>query len=203
MNIYKHTNSILTSITYVLYIPDLDNVWLVDCGDADEIIKWIESNKKIISGVFLTHTHYDHIYGLNKLKKVIPDFKVYTSADGIKGLYDPKLNMSFFHTAFYHDNIDSYIFKFNDVYELKEYDKIELWLDIELDVLETKGHDRSCLTYKVDNYLFTGDSYIPGIKVVTNLPKSNKADAEKSLNKILSLQKKDNLIICPGHSLIV
>jgi glyoxylase-like metal-dependent hydrolase (beta-lactamase superfamily II) len=199
MNIYKHINSISTSITYVLYIPDSDNVWLVDCGDADEIIKWLESNKKILSGVFLTHTHYDHIYGLNKLKRALPDFKTYTSADGIKGLYDPKLNMSFFHTAFYHDNIDSYIFEFNDVYELKESDKIELWPNIELGVLETKGHDRSCLTYKVDNYLFTGDSYIPGIKVITNLPKSNKEDAEKSLNKILYLQEKDDLIICPGH----
>jgi glyoxylase-like metal-dependent hydrolase (beta-lactamase superfamily II) len=199
MDIYKHTNSILTSITYILFVADSDAAWLIDCGDADAVISWAEQNKKIISGVFLTHTHYDHIYGLNELKKSYPGLKVYTSMDGIQGLYNPKLNMSFYHTAFYHDAIGTYVFEYDEVQQLKESDVVELWPTINLEVFETPGHDSSCLIYKTDNFLFTGDSYIPGIKVVANLPKSNKKQADESLEKIFDLEKKYKLIINAGH----
>lgn len=41
-------------------------------------------------------------------------------------------------------------------------------------VIETPGHCPSCLTYYTDNYIFTGDSYIPNVKVVTKLPYGDK-----------------------------
>ena len=47
------------------------------------------------------------------------------------------------------------------------------------------------------NSLFTGDSYIPGIKTVTNLPASNKEQARISEEKIKSLS--DDKLIYPGH----
>ncbi|MCB6651666.1 MBL fold metallo-hydrolase, partial [Bacteroides salyersiae] len=52
------------------------------------------------------------------------------------------------------------------------------------------------------NYLFTGDSYIPNVKLVTNLPRSNKEKAKKSLERILGLIK-DDTIVCPGHGAII
>jgi glyoxylase-like metal-dependent hydrolase (beta-lactamase superfamily II) len=58
-----------------------------------------------------------------------------------------------------------------------------------------------CLICKIDRYSFTGDSYIPGIKVVTNFPKSNKKDESLSFEKILMLKERDDLVICPGHVL--
>ncbi|GHV74494.1 MBL fold metallo-hydrolase [Spirochaetia bacterium] len=199
MDIYKHTNSIATSITYILFISDSDSAWLIDCGDVDTVITWAEKNKKIISGVFLTHTHFDHIYGLNGLKKAFPECKVYTSMEGIKGLYNPKLNMSFYFSALYHDTVGTFVFEYENVYQLRESDVVELGQNINMEVFETPGHDNSCLTYKIDNYLFTGDSYIPGIRIIANFPKSNKKDAEESLKKILDLEKKYDLIINAGH----
>ncbi|MEG1915624.1 MAG: MBL fold metallo-hydrolase, partial [Muribaculaceae bacterium] len=65
-------------------------------------------------------------------------------------------------------------------------------------VLETHGHDWSCLTYKTSNYLFPGESYIPNTITVTTFPNSNKIEAEISLKKIKGLIDKDT-IICPGH----
>ncbi|KAA6337837.1 Hydroxyacylglutathione hydrolase [termite gut metagenome] len=119
--------------------------------------------------------------------------------NGIKSLYDPKLNRSFY-MADYYDSMNDFILNFDDnVHELKEGNRIELWQNIELEAMETPGHDWSCLTYKIDKYLFTGDSYIPGISVFTKLPKSNKEKANESLIKINELQIKDSLIICPGH----
>jgi glyoxylase-like metal-dependent hydrolase (beta-lactamase superfamily II) len=169
---------------------------MIDCGDIIDILQWMRQEDKYIKGIFLTHTHFDHIYGLNELKKAYPLCKIYTASDGIKGLYDPKLNMSF-----YHDEINNYVFQFDGVDELKDSDKMELWPGIIMEAIESSGHDTSCLTYKIGRYLFTGDSYIPGIKVVTNFPKSNKKDADLSLKKILMLKERDNLVICPGHFL--
>jgi glyoxylase-like metal-dependent hydrolase (beta-lactamase superfamily II) len=150
------------------------NVWLIDCGYADNIIQWLKQNQKTVSGVFLTHSHYDHICGLNGLKKEYPQLKVYTSFNGVKGLYSSRLNMSH-----YHPDVEDYMYEFEDVCELKGMERIDLWEDTTMEVIETPGHDWSCLTYKADKYLFTGDSYIPGLKVVSTFPKSSKSEASE------------------------
>jgi len=49
----------------------------------------------------------------------------------------------------------------------------------------------------VDGRLFTGDAYIPGCKVVTNLPEGDKVLAAASVERILGLS--EGLEVCPGH----
>ena len=80
---------------------------------------------------------------------------------------------------------------------MSEGDKIELFDGISLDVFETPGHNKSCLTFKVGNSIFTGDAYIPGIKVVTTLPNANKMDAEASKERIAAMAQGFDLY--PGH----
>ena len=53
------------------------------------------------------------------------------------------------------------------------------------------------LCYTIGSWLFTGDSYIPGLKVVTTFPKSNRIEAAKSTEIILTLS--DITKIFPGH----
>lgn len=59
------TNRAFNSRTYILTRPDCKKVWLVDCGDTDRVLELI--NGKAVEGVLLTHTHSDHIYGLESL----------------------------------------------------------------------------------------------------------------------------------------
>ena len=66
-----------------------------------------------------------------------------------------------------------------------------------VEVFETPGHDKSCLTYKVENHVFSGDSYIPGIKVMASFPNSNREEAWISKERIMELIKDCNLY--PGH----
>lgn len=80
---------------------------------------------------------------------------------------------------------------------LRNGDRVKLFQDTMIEIFETPGHDKSCLTYKIGNNLFTGDSYIPGVKVITSFPNSNKEDAELSKQKILSISQSLNLF--PGH----
>jgi hypothetical protein len=59
-----------------------------------------------------------------------------------------------------------------------------------LEILETPGHNWSCLTFKIQNYLFTGDSYIPGVAVVTKLKGGDGLSNRKSLKKIMEMEKR-------------
>lgn len=56
---------------------------------------------------------------------------------------------------------------------------------------------KGCLTYILDNYIFTGDAYIPKTKVVTKLPKGNKLQAQRSIEKIIELAS--HKMVCPEH----
>ncbi len=84
-----------------------------------------------------------------------------------------------------------------DVSILNDGDSIELFEGICLMVIAAPGHNPSCLSFQIDDYLFTGESYIQGVKVVTNMPGGNKKQAQESLSKILKLS--EGKTICPGH----
>jgi glyoxylase-like metal-dependent hydrolase (beta-lactamase superfamily II) len=189
MNIKRIINSVFASNTYILLNDNINNCWLVDIGDVQPVLDSL-SKETVVKGIFLTHTHYDHLYGINKMVEIFPDCVVYTSKHGEEGLFSEKLNFSR-----YHD--DPVSFLGSHIQILREGDVVELAVGYKLHVLETPGHDWSCLTYYMKNAIFTGDSYIPGLSVVTSFPRSNKHDAEISEQKILSYAKGRNLY--PGH----
>jgi len=191
MEIVQLINSIYSSNTYVLTLSESECCWLVDCGDADKIEAWLKQHNKTLKGVFLTHTHYDHIYGLNALKQSHPAMRVFTSQNGITGLQGDKYNFSRYHDV-------SFTYQEHDVEILREGDRIEIFASQFISVMETPGHDWSCLSYKMDHALFSGDSYIPGLKVVTTFPKSNKKLAEISVQRILACMD-DDITIYAGH----
>lgn len=186
INIHQIINSVFTSNTFVLQ-NSLGATFLIDIGDFEPIL---QLGVKEIKGVFLTHVHYDHIYGLRRLFKQFPNCPIYTTEWGVEALASDKLNFSRYHG-------DPLIINAENVIVVREGDNIQLFHNLSLDVLETPGHNRSCLTFKVYNNIFTGDAYIPGIKVVTTLPNANKADAEASKKRIVAMARGMNLY--PGH----
>lgn len=181
-------NPIMSSVTYVLSEEWNDKVWLVDCGDVDKIVN--EIGDRGLKGVLLTHAHYDHIYGLRHILNLYPDCIIYTNEAGREGLASAKLNLSK-----YHD--DPIEIEGDKVKVVKEGESIELFANQIAKVLETPGHNPSCLCFEVGNYLFTGDAYIPDIPIVTNLPGGNKPMAQVSKERILSMMPRHEVM--PGH----
>ena len=190
MQVKQFVNAIFTSNTYIISNEKYNWVWLVDIGDIDGVLS-ILTKDAIVRGVFITHPHYDHIVGINKLIATFPDCIVYISEEGKKGLYSDKLNLSHYHE-------DPIIFLGSNVHILKEKDEIELFENCFLETIETPGHNWGCLSYKNGNYLFTGDSYIPGVQVVTKLKGGDREANTKSLQKIMESISEDT-IVCPGH----
>ncbi len=61
----------------------------------------------------------------------------------------------------------------------------------------TPGHHASCITWVMDDSLFTGDAYIPGLQTVTNLSGGNRQPAAESRRLIEDLAV--GRTVYPGH----
>lgn len=187
------TNRVFNSRTYILSDEKYDSVWLVDCGDTDRVLELI--GKKSVEGVLLSHAHSDHIYGLEELIKRSPTVKIYTNAAGVEALKSPKLNISHYHSEYPDISIDAP----DNLNILKEGDGLKV-LGETVQVYETPGHASSCITYIIGDKAFTGDAYIPGVKVFTGFPHANKKQAAESVERILQLAADSQIM--PGHSLM-
>jgi glyoxylase-like metal-dependent hydrolase (beta-lactamase superfamily II) len=186
-------NDFRFSRTYILYQDASPKVWLVDCGDDDKIKKWLVENNKELTGIFLTHCHIDHIYGVNKMTETFPDANVYVAKEtGLRGVRDLRLNLTKFME-------ESYMVETNNLVEVDEGDELDIFPDTKLKVLKTDGHSPDSLSYLVDNMLFTGDAYIPGVRVITKLPGANKPQAQISLERIQKVVQDNSLEVMPGH----
>lgn len=193
MKVSHIVNSVFTSRTYILTQEGSLSVWLVDCGDVSPIVDLLSSmggDSLMIKGVLLTHVHYDHIYGLSRLTEMFPSLRVYTNEFGKEALTDIRLNYSKYHN-------DPIVYESENVVTCDEGAVIELFDGVQAKVYHTPGHSPSCLTYEVGDYLFTGDSYIPGIKVVTTLKGGDKVKAAESVERILRLAEEKT--VCAGH----
>lgn len=191
MHLRCFISSIFSSNIYALEDSETNNVWLIDAGYSEELMLYLSNNKNL-KGIFLTHIHFDHISGLNELITKYPEAKVFGHSLCYEYLHDSEKNLS----SFYECPI-SYKGR---IYTIKKNEEIHLTGNNKIKTFETPGHHPTCITYQLENYLFTGDSYIPKIKVVTHLPEGNKEQAKQS--SIIIEKLIDSMtIICPGHTI--
>lgn len=184
-------NSVFTSKTYFITKAKVKKTWLVDIGDIDPVIDFLEEQHLIVAGVFISHGHFDHIYGLPSLIKHYPACKVYTTEFGKKSLASDKLNMSRYHGI-------PINFESENVVMVHEGESMCLYEgEPEMVFYETPGHNPGCLTMVLGDFIFTGDAYIPGVGANTQLPHANKAQAQQSLERILKLA--EGKTIFSGH----
>lgn len=179
-------NTLLQSVSYLI------GNYIVDCGDGNAILKKAKEYGIEIRGIFLTHCHQDHIYGLPMVMDRFPNSKIYCSDMTHKGLLDESLNLSYIMPEF------SFPFTYNkNVVELTEgIHKID---NIIVEVIICNGHSNDCQSYIIDNNLFTGDACIPFTKVFAKWPTSNKTLAIESEQNLMHIAKDRELLIRPGH----
>ena len=190
MRIKRFENSVFSSNSYVV-----DNgtiALIIDIGDFEPIKSYLDSERLTLGALFITHTHYDHIYGIRKFLEHFPSTPIYTSEFGKLAFNNPKWNFSR-----YHDDIIA--IESENIRIASANMQLNIQNSFFVKVLATTGHDSSCLSYIIEDNLFTGDSYIPGIKVVATFPKSNKELATRWYSELASMSGKFN--IYPGHGL--
>ena len=179
MTVHSHINSLFNSMSYVF------NGILIDPGDV-----WNGFNN--VSIVLLTHAHFDHIYGLNELLMISPTAKVYTNVIGKEMLLNARKNLSAYHeTPFVLEYPESVV---------NDRETVDLGNGLTAKVVFTPGHNSSCISWIIDNMVFSGDSLIPGVKTATNLPGGDKEESKRSEKLIRQLII--NRDIFPGHQVL-
>ena len=145
------------------------------------------------SAVLLTHAHFDHIYGLNRVIELNPNISVYTNEYGREMLLNARKNLSFYQG-------EPFVICDNSrIVTVQDRQEIAFGVQRIAKAIFTPGHNPSCITWQIADAIFTGDSYIPGIKTVTNLPGGDRNEAEESLFNIKRLAV--GKTIYPGHQI--
>ena len=62
-------------MTYLIHSDNSQDLYIVDCGDVQPIINYVHKYELTLRGIFLTHTHFDHIYGLNEVVSAFPQIR--------------------------------------------------------------------------------------------------------------------------------
>ena len=162
---------------------------MIDPGSEDVSIieSFIECKK--VDFIFLTHEHYDHIWGADKLRQKY-NAKLCCSIEASNAIINKKKNLSvFYNQVGFELNVADIIFEDADIID---------WYNVPVEIIHTPGHTEGSICIKIFNNLFTGDTIIRGVRTVTTLPGGNK---EKLRNSIEKLEKigLNSFNLCYGH----
>jgi|SRR5690554_4833443 len=174
-------NDYMSSNSYLL-IKDKDVV-VVDPGFSDDrLFKYLKENSLNLSKIVLTHGHYDHWTGLEKLLSIYPNTKVYAST----------LDNYWFNN----NPFTSYVPKID--IDLNDLDSIEL-LDQKFQIIKVPGHSKGsvALMNEDDNFVIVGDLLFFQSVGRTDLEGGSFKELEKSVLKLYKFN--DDLIVYNGH----
>lgn len=185
----RFTNIFKGSNTYVMEFEGCCEVYLFDIGDSVDVLHFTKTRKVI--GLFLTHCHFDHIFGISNLIEQHPECIIYCHPKCFEGLHNDRLNFSF-----YYEKPLNFIAK--NVRLINNGESIYLTESILLNTIFTPGHSVDSTSYLVNKFLITGDAFIPKVPPVTKLKGGNKEQYAVSCNLIKSLINNDTILL-PGH----
>jgi glyoxylase-like metal-dependent hydrolase (beta-lactamase superfamily II) len=190
MKIEKITCGIIENNNYILIKGN--DCLIVDLSDFDSIDKYIERFQLNVLGILLTHTHWDHLLGVEKFVEKYHT-PVYLSSSRPNYIMDANFDYTIkkygIKTRFDIDKID---IKYLD--EGKQ--NIE---DFEFFVIDTPGHTTCSIIYyfMAEKVMFTGDFLFKKTIGITNTQLSNKEQMKESLKKIKTYP--NDITIYPGH----
>jgi glyoxylase-like metal-dependent hydrolase (beta-lactamase superfamily II) len=192
MQVETIKNRPIDSNCYVLYTDKGNNCIILDPGteDCSELLQYLSSNELNPTHIILTHEHFDHIWGVNKLLDIYKSNLV-CSERCLEAIQNKKKNLSLFY-----DNVG-----FDVAVTKPSLISNEILFDSEIiiKILETPGHSPGSISVLIKDYLFTGDTLLMKSKIVTKLPGGSKIQLYESLDKLYTLFRNQNITIYPGH----
>lgn len=165
--------SVFDAASYVL-TEDRDAL-IFDAVDSDEMISFLKNAGIENVSLFLTHEHFDHILGVEKLKAEF-NCKIAASIECGKRIRSPKTNLSSIADALVsmhsHSAIARLIPEFSVSGDVETFDGYAelVWHEHIINCHCLKGHSPGSVCYIFDEkMMFSGDELLP-IPVITRLP---------------------------------
>lgn len=182
----------LENNNYLLIDEESKEAVLVDCSEylpkIKNILQEYDANLKY---VLITHGHFDHILGLNDLKKDFPNTVIVAPLDDKELIEDIETFLDRFIGGFGRvevPHIDSYVSE-SDILEINNQ---------KIQIISTPGHTKGSVCYFVDDKLFSGDTIFLESVGRTDLPGGSFEQIKKSVKTVLD-KFEDSVQIYPGH----
>lgn len=190
MNIKTFIVSEMETNGYVVFDEKTLDGIIIDPGDsAEQFIEFIKSEKINVKYIALTHSHFDHIGGVNEIKKAVgadvimcegEEIISENSANNLSALYDYP-----------------YTVKADRI--LKDGEEISFG-NISAKIIKTPGHTPGgcCYYFKDVDVLFSGDTLFYGSIGRTDFPNGSLEDLIRAIkDKLMVLP--DNTVVYCGH----
>ncbi len=120
------------SDNYIWCLSNSQQCVVVDPGDAQPVLDFCQNHNLRITGILITHHHWDHTNGLPELLQTFPEIPVF-------GPVNPQIELV--------------------TQRLQHHDSLMLPdLGLEFSVIEVPGHTLDHIAYYTDGLLFCGDT---------------------------------------------
>ena len=191
MTLTKITPGIIGANCYIL-ISDGQAV-VIDPSISDEqVAKICDDAGAKLTAVLLTHAHFDHMLGLDRIRARFPDVPVMIHATDAELMDDGEKN--------------AYTVFFNKQRSFGKPDKLLVGGDVirfgsdKLTVMHTPGHTKGSVCYRSGNILFSGDTIMATSYGRCDLYSGDTKKMNETLNSLYALAVKNpGIVIYPGH----
>lgn len=176
---------------YLIWEEETGHGVVVDPGTGpDQLVQAIAELKLTIDAILLTHAHFDHIGGVEDVRKAT-GAPVYIHEQEADWLIDPQKNGS---ARFGVDAVQ--VGKADVILSGKE--KLT-FLDREIAVLHTPGHSPGSVSYywHEEQMIVSGDVLFQGSIGRTDLPEGDYETLMTSIDTLMALP--EQTIVFPGH----
>lgn len=203
MKFLKYIYEIIDSNMYIAI--EGQSALIIDPNINEAALKRLNDKQVRKLLIILTHEHYDHISGVNWLREHFSCTVVCSKACADNMLSELKNGSKFFSVLFLNESEE----KMQEAKKVKpitcEADSVfsgikELcWEGHDIILYETPGHSAGSICINFDQkYLFTGDSLLKGLAVITKLPTGDKKRYYDTTLPFLRTLDRD-LWVFPGH----
>jgi glyoxylase-like metal-dependent hydrolase (beta-lactamase superfamily II) len=177
---------------FVVHALNSSECWIVDCGlEPEAMFAWIERQKLRPAAILLTHTHLDHIAGVDEALSRFGALPLHVHEAEAGFCSDPMLNLSALigmpTTCTEPDRL------------LSDGDTLKLagttWR-----VLHTPGHSPGgvCFVHDQSKQAIVGDTLFAGSVGRSDFPTSDPGKLRHSIQNVL-MKLPDDMTIYPGH----
>ncbi|HEY5563328.1 MAG TPA: MBL fold metallo-hydrolase [Clostridiaceae bacterium] len=171
---------------YILYEEVSKEAVIIDPGgEGDKILSFLNKNNLKLNYILLTHGHLDHTGAIIDVinEYVVP---IYITREDYEMMVSSK--------PIFGDINEEVI---SNIKFLQDKDKYALG-DLNIECISTPGHSPGGMCFKLNNYIFTGDSLFKSSIGRTDFPGGDYNTLINSIkSKLFTLDK--NLIVYPGH----
>lgn len=188
MKIKRITGGPLPTNCYILTDETTGKSAVIDPGFESKELNGSVKSAGNVSMILLTHGHFDHISGVQKIKE-ITGAKVYIYSGEQNFISDGSLNLG---DALF----GSAVQPFKADVLLNDGDEISLG-GLKIRVIHTPGHTSGGCCFIVENAVFSGDTLMQFSCGRTDCPTGSYRQILDSLQKLKNL--KGNYKVYPGH----